>query len=189
MLAKTKIAGLAMALMVLSVPMVYADNGMGDGDSSHQAGDWLHGQQDHMMAQVLNLSDDQVKQLKDSQQKQKEAMKSLFEQMKANREAFNAEIIKATPDMNKINDVQTQIKTLQAQMVDNHLNSLLEIRKILAPEQFAGYMALKKERELIKKHMMEHDKFGHKGGFDKDGDGHEHWDDQGDRDHSSDGQD
>ena len=84
--------------------------------------------------------------------------------------------------MNKINGIQAQIKTLQSQMVDDHLNSILEIKKILSPEQFAGYMALKKEK-MLKKHMMGHGKFGHKDGFDKDG--HEHWSDkqdQGDND-------
>ncbi len=158
MLTKTKIAGLIVALMALTAPMVYADNG-----------DRHHGQMEHMMTQVLNLSDDQVKQLKDNHQKQKDAMKSIFEQMKSSREAFDAEIVKAAPDMNKINAIQTQIKTLQGQMADNHLNMLLEIKKIMTPEQFAGYMALKKEREL----MM------------RDGHGHKHWgdkQDEGDRD-------
>ncbi len=78
------------ALMALSAPMVYADNG---------GGDWHHGQKDQMMAKVLNLTDDQQKQLKDSRQKQKDAMKSIFEQIQSNREAFDAEIVKAAPDM------------------------------------------------------------------------------------------
>ncbi len=184
MSAKTKIAGLMMVLMALSAPVVYADNGGGDADSWHQGGDWHHGKQDHMMAKILGLTDDQVKQLKDSRLKQKEAMKSVFEQMKTNREALEAEITKAAPDMGKINDIQTQIKTLLSQMVDNRLNAVMEVKKILTPEQFAGYMALKKERMMMK-HMKGHCKFVHKDGFDKDGDGH-HWGDQGDGDGSQD---
>ena len=87
-------------------------------------------------------------------------MKGVFEQIKANREAFDAEIVKATPDMNKVNEIQAQIKVLQGQMADDQLNSLLEVKKIMTPEQFAGYMALKKEK-MLKKHMMGHDKFKH----------------------------
>jgi Spy/CpxP family protein refolding chaperone len=184
MLTKTKIAGLVVALMALSAPMVYADNGAGDKDSWHQGDDMHHGQHEHMLAKILNLSDDQVKQLKDIHQKQKEAMKSTFEQMKSNREAFEAEIVKATPDMGKINDIETQIKTLQSQMVDNHLNSLLAVKKVMTPEQFAGYMALNKARM-----MMMHDRhhqFGHRNGFGKDGNDHKNWGDQGDKGHSSD---
>jgi len=136
MLAKIKITGFAMAVMVLSVPMVYADNGdmksTGGGDFSD-------------MAKILNLSADQEKQLKGNRQKQIKIMKSVFEQMKSNREAFKAEIVKAAPDMNKINEIQTRLKTIKSQMIDNHLNSILEIKKILTPEQFVGYMALEDE--------------------------------------------
>jgi Spy/CpxP family protein refolding chaperone len=159
--------GLLMMVMALSAPVVYADNTAAPNPSHHEE-DWHHGQQDHIMAKVLNLSDDQVKQLKDSREKNKEAMKSIFEQMKSNREAFNAEIVKATPDMSKINGIETQIKTLQSQMVDNHLNSILEIKKILTPEQFAGYMALENARKMMGHH-----------------DGQKHWGDKPDRGHDS----
>ncbi len=182
MLAKTKIAGLIMVLMALSAPMVWADNSVAP-DSSHKDGDWHHGQQDHMMAQVLNLSEDQEKQLQDSRQKQKEAMKSIFEQMKSNREAFDTEIVKTTLDMNKINDIQTRLKTIQSQIADNHLNSIVEIKKILTPEQFIGYMALEKEEKLMR--HEDHNKFGHEDGLGKDGEGHKHGGDKsdaGDRD-------
>jgi Spy/CpxP family protein refolding chaperone len=187
MAAKTKIAGLMVAVMALSMPLVYADNGSttfttgggGDKDSWHQGEGWHHGQKDHMMAKILNLSGDQVKQLKDLRQKQKETMKSTFEQIKSNREAFNAEIVKAAPDMNKINDLQNQLKTIQGKMIDNRLNSVLAIKKIMTPEQFAGFAALQQERKLMRHMMMGHDKFGHKDGFGKDRDGQKNWGDQG----------
>ena len=162
MQAKTKIAGLVVALMALSVPMVYADNGTEDKDSSHQAGDWHHGQKDHMMGKILNLSETQEKQLKDSREKQKDTMKGVFDQMKSNREAFDAEIAKAAPDMNKVNDIQAQLKTIQAQMADNHLNSILETKKILTPEQFTGYMALQKERRMMGREDHEDKHWGQK---------------------------
>jgi Spy/CpxP family protein refolding chaperone len=158
---KTKILGLAVALMALSAGMVYADNGgnfAGGGDSFKGGHECHHGKMHHLTAQVLGLTEDQQKQLKSIKQKDMETMKSVFEQIKSNREALNAEIVKAVPDMNKVNDIQTQMKVLQSQMVDNHLNSILEIKKIMTPEQFVGYMALKKERKMMK-HMMGHDKF------------------------------
>jgi len=151
---------IAAAFLLTTPMMAYADNSGGDNDAAHQDGGWHHGTKDHMFAKVLNLTDDQQKQLKDSWKKQKETMKGVFEQIKANREAFDAEIVKATPDMNKVNEIQAQIKVLQGQMADDQLNSLLEVKKIMTPEQFAGYMALKKEK-MLKKHMMGHDKFKH----------------------------
>jgi Spy/CpxP family protein refolding chaperone len=147
---KTKMAGLMVGLMVLSAPVVWAD-----GTDMHQ------GQHNQMMAQILNLTADQEKQLQDSREKQEATMKSTFEQMKANRDAFDTEIVKATPDMAKINDIQAQLKTIQAQMVDNHLSSMLEIKKILTPEQFAGFMALEKAKKFMM-HKGHHKSWGDK---------------------------
>jgi len=153
MKAKTKIAGLMVALMMLAVPFVYADNGGGDKDW-HQDGAWHHeGNPEEMMAKILNLTSDQEKQLKSLHESQEQTMKTTMESMKSIRQAFESEIVKANADMSKINDLQNQLKTIQGQMADNHLNSLLAVKKILTPEQFAGFMALKKEKEL-KMHKM-----------------------------------
>jgi len=119
MLVKTKVIGLMMAVAVLSAPMVWADNGVAPIASpvvsaavspvaSDEVGEWHHGHRGDMFAKVLNLSDDQVKQLKEIRQKQRAALEA-------------------------------------------------EIKKILTPEQFAGYMALKKERKLMHEG---HHKFG-----------------------------
>jgi len=184
----TKFLGLMLAAgMVLASPMmVYADNAAGDADASHHDhdGDWRHGPQDHIISKILNLSDDQVKQLNDIHQKQRDVRKADLEQIKSAREALSAEIVKATPDMNKVNDIQNQIKSLLSQSVDNRLNSILAIKKLLTPEQFAGYMALEKERMLMM-HMMNkgHHQFDQKGGFCKLGDGPKHWEGREDKDH------
>ena len=183
---KTRIAGLMVALVALSVPVVYADAGDVKpavvAEPSHQDGDWHHGNGHHeqeakMMAKVLNLSEDQQKQMKDIHQKQKDVMKSNVEQIESSRDALNEEIIKATPDMKKVGDIVAQIKTLQSQMVDNRLNSILEIKKVMTPEQFAGYMALEKVEKLMKHHEGP-GKFGPKGDFCKMKDGQKHWGDK-----------
>ena len=175
MLSKTKIAGFITVLMFISMPLVWADGAghwEGGEDSFKGEHEGHHGDMFHLMSKVLNLTEDQQKQLKDVKQKQMETMKSVFEQMKSNREAFDAEILKASSDMTKINDLQAQIKTIQSQIVDNRLNSILEIKKILTPEQFAGYIALKKEKKL--KMMEGHEKFGKNPGCCKMGEGHKH---------------
>jgi Spy/CpxP family protein refolding chaperone len=145
MLVKTKILGFMLTTMVVltSSISVYAD-------SSHQAGEGHHQKWDHSMYKSLKLSENQEKLLQDSRQKQKKTMKSIYEQMKSNREEFNAEIVKAKPDMKKINRIQARFKDFQSQIVGNYLNSILEIKKILTPEQFAGYMTLENERKLMR---------------------------------------
>jgi len=193
MLAKTKMLGLMLAAAVaFASPKVYADNAgaapVNDKDAPHQAGNWHQDHEDNMMAKILNLSDDQVKQLKDAHEKQKAAMKSNVEQMKSNREAFDAEIIKAAPDMSKVNAIQVQLKTVQAQMLDDRLNSILAVKKILTPEQFAGYMALEKARKLMMHHEGHHG-FGRKDEPCKMGDARQHGNDHADEDHGPDSQD
>lgn len=152
MRTKAILTGLMIAVMALSSSIVYADNGgnfTGGGDNFKGEHQWHHGGSHHLMARVLNLTEDQQKQLKDIKQKQRETMKSTFEAIKTNRQAFNEEITKANPDMAKITDLQNQLKVTQAQMADNQLSSMLQIKKIMTPEQFAGFMALKKERKLM----------------------------------------
>jgi len=182
MKTKTNLTGLMIAAMVLSSSIVYADNGgnFSTGSDSFKGGQECHHGKHHVMARVLNLTEDQQKQLKAIKQKQRETMKSTFEAIKSNREAFNAEIVKAAPDMNKINELQNQLKTIQSQMADNQLNSVLEIKKIMTPEQFAGFMTLKKEGKLMK---QEHKKFGWKCAWGKHGGEHKDWGNKGDKGH------
>ncbi len=182
MRTKAKLTGLMVAAMVLSSSIVYADNGgnFAAGTDSFKGWQECHHGKHHLMARVLNLTEDQQKQLKAIKQKQRDTMKSTFEAIKTNREAFNEEIVKATPDMNKINDLQNQLKTIQAQMADNQLNSVLEMKKIMTPEQFAGFMALKKERKLMK---QEHKKFGPPCAWGKHGEEHKDWGNKGDKGH------
>ena len=180
-----KMTGLLIAaVLALSAPGVYADSGNGGNLAGGQTGptcktcshkgqhEWKHAHWakhgDHDKGdffQKLNLTEDQKKQLEGIWQKQMEAKKATFEQIEVNGVALNKELTQPTLDMNKINELQGQLKTLQAQMVDNRLNSMLEIKKILTPEQFGKYLELHKH------------KFGD----------HEGWKKEGERHHSSKG--
>lgn len=168
---KYPLMGMTIVLMALYAPLALADNSPDAAKPMQEQGGGHHGQKDDMMAKVLNLSEDQVKQLQDLHQKERDTMKSTFEQLKAAHQAFEAEISKASPDMTKVDAAQAQIKTITGQMADNRLNSLLEVKKVLTPEQFSGYLALKKERELKMMHHHKGGQFGHHGGWGKDRDG------------------
>lgn len=158
-MTKGKMTGLVMiVVLVLSASVVRADNGNGGNFASGQSGgqsapsqekhEWKHGKMKGKFFHHLNLTEEQKKQLEGNWQKEREAMKIIFEQIKSNREALDQELAKLTPDMNKINDLQSQWKTLQSQMADNRLNSTLEVKKILTPEQFTKFFDLKKEHKF-----------------------------------------
>ena len=181
---KTRIMGFLMtALLAFSAPLVYADNAnsgnvsggqpaVSDDQSSSGQGDheWGHGHGDkHGDRQrggfFKDLTDDQKKQLKDIWQKQKEAKKAAFEQIKADKDAITNELLQTTPDVNKINDLKSKLEALGAQMLDNRISSDLEVKKILTAEQFAQYLEFQKH------------KFGrsHRGQWGHRGEGWGHW--------------
>ena len=98
----------------------------------------------------LNLTPEQKKQLEENKTKNREGMKATFEKMKFCRESLKEELMKPALDMDKINSIQLQIKTLEGRMTDDRLNSILDVRKILTREQFEKFI------ELIDKHKQRH---------------------------------
>lgn len=95
----------------------------------------------------LNLTDDQKKLLEASRAKNKEGMKALFEKMKSCRDALNSELIKPNLNMAKIDEINSQLKAAQAQLIDERLASIIEVRKILTVEQFAKFLLLNEKRK------------------------------------------
>ncbi len=125
---------------LMSIPAVHADEQQG---SKHEG---MH-KKSHEMFKQLNLTEDQKKQIDANKQKQREEMKAVFTQMKSQREALHQELMKKDLDMTAINNIQAQIKASQAQMADHHLNSILEVRKILTPEQFTKFLSLMEDHK------------------------------------------
>ena len=103
----------------------------------------------------LDLTEDQRKLLEDNKSQSREQMKTSFGKKRSLRESLRQELMKPNLDMNKINDLQSQLKTNHSEMTDHRLNSILEVRKILSPEQFAKFLSLledyKRERFLEEK--------------------------------------
>lgn len=146
-----KYLGFTVALLLLSVPLLHAQTPDAPAtktvtsEKSHKRGHWA---KKPSKAKVLSLNAEQEKQLDAIQQKQYAAKKTSFEQLRTTGAALMDEIAKANPDNNKVNALQSQLKTLQGQMADEHLNAMLEIKKIMSPEQFAGYVALEKQKKM-----------------------------------------
>ena len=127
----------AVVCMVVSgfliAPVVHADEG------------WK-GMHEKIYAQ-LKLTDEQKKKLEDNKTKHHGQKEGTFKKMRSLREALKQELMKPALDMNKINEIQAQIKASQAQMADDRLNHILEVRAILTAEQFAKFTALMEKRK------------------------------------------
>lgn len=104
----------------------------------------------------LGLNVSQEEQLATLIKKQHAEMKAVAAQVEANRRSFQTELLRPTLDMAKINDLQTQLKSIKGQMIDAHLNDLIEIKKILTPEQFEKFLKIMKHK---KKNHGKYDKY------------------------------
>src|SRR3989338_1642502 len=136
-------------LSVLVVSFLCTGNVYAEEDSSSflkGKGKWRNEKQEKFYSQ-LNLTEEQKKQLADNKSKYRKKMKAQFEQKKFYRGAIKNELMKSELEMDKINNVQNQLKSLQAQMTDDRLSSILEVRKILTSEQFSKFISLMEEEK------------------------------------------
>ena len=99
------------------------------------------------MFEQLSLNDKQKEAMETNKAAHRGKMKQNFEKMKALKDEFNAELMKPKLNMSKINSLQKQFKAMQAQLADDRLSSILEVRKILTAEQFAKFISLANENE------------------------------------------
>ena len=62
--------------------------------------------------------------------------------MKTDKEALKEELMKTSLDMPKITKLHNHLKAALSQMEDDKLSSILAVRTILTPEQFAKFVNL-----------------------------------------------
>jgi Spy/CpxP family protein refolding chaperone len=84
---------------------------------------WRHGGGIQEIYNQLNLTEVQKKQLEANKIQHRAKMKAVREQMKSYRQVFQQELMKPVLDMNKINELHSQLKALESQMADDRLNS------------------------------------------------------------------
>ena len=136
---------LIVAAFILSAPVVYANDGAACAKDEKGWTKEKDARQQELYKD-LNLTDAQKKSLEENKAKHKDQMKALFTEMKEKRLLIQKELKKETLDMEKINQLNNDLKKLQAQMLDYRLERILEVRKILTPEQFKKFTAKIEER-------------------------------------------
>jgi len=135
-------------LLLTSVPLAYAQNDQGTDEQSQK---WHNGQKIQQIYGQLGLTDEQKKLLEANKQQHRAKIKSARQEMKANKEALRAELMRPQLDMTTINAIQGQIKVLLSEMEDDNLNSILAVRSILTPDQFLKFI------NMMHRHKQERD--------------------------------
>jgi Spy/CpxP family protein refolding chaperone len=101
----------------------------------------------------LNLTPEQEKQMAQQREQNKEKRKEIFTKMKEARAKLKEELNKPASNVNVIEKLKTQIKDAQGQMVDQEVEGILGLKKILTSEQFKTFS--EKIQEKHKKFMEE----------------------------------
>jgi len=146
--SKRILVGFWGAYLFAALTLAQAQNAPADAGSSQK---WHPGQRAQEIFNQLNLTDDQKKQLETNKQQHRAKMETSRQEMKTYREALKDELMKPQLDMAKVSQIHGQLKTLQAQMEDDKLASILAVRAILTPEQYLKFIG------LMEKHKPGHE--------------------------------
>jgi Spy/CpxP family protein refolding chaperone len=112
------------------------------------------------ISKELGLTPEQEKELEAQRTENMEKMKELRVKTKDKREALKNELQQKELNMDRINQIHSELKVLHAEMEDNRLEGILKVRSILTLEQFEKF------GKLMERHKGLHR--GHKkGGKDK----------------------
>ena len=144
---KKVLLGVSGLYILAAMSLAHAQNPVVEGPSQK----WHSGQRIQEIYNQLNLTDDQKKQLEANKQQHRAKIQSVRQAMKTQREALQEELMKPRLDMPKINAIHHQIKSLQSQMEDDRLSSIIAVRAILTPEQFFKFVT------LMHQHKQEHE--------------------------------
>ncbi|HPS20495.1 MAG TPA: Spy/CpxP family protein refolding chaperone [Candidatus Omnitrophota bacterium] len=102
------------------------------------------------LCKELGISEAQKKSLDENMKNNRTEMMSLGKAMHEKRELMKKEIQNEKLDMDKVVKINGEIKELQSKMADRQLSGILEVRKILTPEQFKKFS---EKMEEGKKHF------------------------------------
>ncbi|MDD3374539.1 MAG: Spy/CpxP family protein refolding chaperone [Candidatus Omnitrophica bacterium] len=103
------------------------------------------------MEKNLGITEDQSLQLRSHREGHQIKMESLMKQMKEKREALKQELEKADTDQASVEVLSAELKNVQAQMVDERINGISEVKSILTPEQFEEFKGKMNKKERFRK--------------------------------------
>jgi len=95
----------------------------------------------------LKLTPDQEKRLNETKAAHRAEMTGLAGQLKAKRQELEAALTNPAATSQSVSPIATQIKALEAQMVDRRIDGILKIKEILTPEQYQKLQTMKGERQ------------------------------------------
>jgi protein CpxP len=137
------------AYLFMALSLAHAENPGPEGTSPK----WHAGQRIQEIYSQLNLTVDQKNQLEANKQDHRARMQSIRKEIKVLKDALQTQLMKPQLDMSKINGIHNMIKSMQSQLEDVRLSSILAVREILTPEQFLKFVNLMHKHEESEEHQ------------------------------------
>jgi Spy/CpxP family protein refolding chaperone len=131
--------GMAMSLVALPITNAAAHEGQeGKRDGKH----WE--EKIAKVHQELGLTPEQEAQLKATREKGHTQKEALQQQIKSKYGELQAELQKPDYSADKVKQIHSELKALKDQKEDIQLEGILEVRKVLSPEQYTKFQEMKK---------------------------------------------
>jgi len=135
--------GFVMSIFLISTTNVFAQEEQGFDKKEHHK-EWQA--KKAKMFEELGITEEQKQALKVHRESHRGEMNALREQIKEKRKAFRQALEDPNVDEGAITATNNEIKTLTNSLADNRLDGVLEVRKILTPQQFQKFNEMKKKR-------------------------------------------
>ena len=120
------------------------------------------------MNEKLGITPEQAAQLNAHRAEHREQMKTIKESTKQKRDQLKTELEKPEVDQGVVQQIATELKSLQAQLIDMRIAGVLFVKSILTPEQYQKFKTHASEKM---KQKGKEGKQGHKShGWSKDSD-------------------
>lgn len=103
------------------------------------------------MYNQLNLTEEQKKQLDENKDMHHKRINDLHEESRALKDSLNQLLMQPAMAMDKINSIQSSLKNIESEIIDDRLNSILEVRKILTPGQFVKFIDFTGKHDKVSK--------------------------------------
>ena len=152
---RTVLAGVAVVFLMAGVacaetPGVPAQGNQTWGADQKRA-DVMHGR----MIKDLGLSQEQEKKVEENRKAQREEMSRLRKEIVAKQEALQDALKSPSLTMDTVTPIVNEIKSLQAQMLDQRIRGIVAVKDILTPEQFAKFQQMTGSRRENSKERIQ----------------------------------
>lgn len=107
-------------------------------------------ERDNKILDQLGLTEQQRKALDANREAQMGEIKVLLERMMEASDELNDELMKPKMDMDKVNSLNNEIKTIQGKMADKRVSFITDVRKTIGPEKFEQFLKITQEQRKLR---------------------------------------